>query len=97
MSEHNYYVYIITNFQNTVLYTGVTNNLNRRMFEHKNQINENSFTLKYKCNKLIYFESGQDVCGAIAREKEIKGWIRKKKIIMINKENPEWKDLSEGW
>ena len=74
-----YYVYILTNNNNTVLYTGVTNDLIRRVYEHKNHADPNSFTAKYKVEKLIYFEETTDVKAAIEREKQIKGWKRDKK------------------
>jgi len=90
-----YYVYIMTNKSRT-LYTGVTNNLQRRVFEHKNKL-INGFTKKYNITKLIYYEVTNEVTSAIAREKQIKGWLRKKKITLIESMNPEWKDLSEEW
>ncbi len=90
--ERNYYVYILTNKNNTVLYTGVTNDLKRRVYEHKENTVE-GFTKKYNVNKLVYFESGNDVTGAITREKQIKAGSRQKKIDLINKFNNEWKDL----
>jgi putative endonuclease len=90
-----YYVYIMTNRSKT-LYTGVTNDLMRRVYEHKNKMVE-GFTKKYKITKLVYFEETNDVQSAIAREKQIKGWLRSKKIALIESVNPEWKDLSEGW
>ena len=74
-----YYVYILTNNSNTVLYTGVTNDLIRRVYEHKNHADPNSFTAKYRVEKLIYFEETTDVKAAIEREKKIKGWKRDKK------------------
>ena len=89
-----YYVYLITNFKNTVLYTGVTNDLERRVFEHKNGTYE-GFTKKYNCNKLVYFEVYSDPENAIKREKEIKGWVREKKDNLINAVNPAWLNLSE--
>ena len=90
-----YYVYIMTNKSRT-LYTGVTNNLMRRVYEHKNKLVE-GFTKKYIIQFLIYYESTSDINSAIAREKEIKGWLRKKKIALIDSVNPKWKDLSEEW
>ncbi len=88
-------VYIMTNFKNTVLYTGVTNNLIRRVYEHKSGLDLKSFTFKYKVSKLLYYESFHSIEEAIAREKQIKGGSRKKKENLINSTNPEWKDLSE--
>jgi putative endonuclease len=90
-----YYVYIITNRSKT-LYTGVTNDLMRRVYEHKNKMVD-GFTKKYNITKLVYYEETDDVQAAIAREKQIKGWLRKKKMALIESVNPEWKDLSEGW
>jgi len=90
-----YYVYIMTNWSNKVLYIGVTNNLERRCYEHKHKIIK-GFTDKYNINKLVYFEMTNDIKEAITREKQLKGWLRKKKIELIEKINPEWKDLSEG-
>jgi len=92
----NYYVYIMTNKYNTVLYTGVTNNLERRVEEHKSQRTP-GFTAKYNVTRLVYFEEGPDVNIAIAREKQIKGWLRKKKIALVESLNPKWRDLSEDW
>ncbi|MGK9369500.1 GIY-YIG nuclease family protein [Melioribacter sp. Ez-97] len=91
----SYYVYIMTNKSKT-LYTGVTNNLIRRVYEHKNKL-ISGFTSKYNITKLIYYEEFNDVKKAIKREKQIKGWLRKKKIELIEKENPEWEDLSKEW
>jgi putative endonuclease len=89
-----YCVYIMTNVHNTVLYTGVTNNLARRVYEHKNGLGS-VFVKKYNVHKLVYFEQGNDVNAAIAREKQIKGGSRQKKLDLINKMNPAWKDLYE--
>lgn len=74
LMSNYYFVYILTNKRHTVLYTGVTNNLPRRIWEHKNKINKNSFTFKYNCDQLVFYEGGPEIFGAIAREKEIKGW-----------------------
>ena len=90
-----YYVYIMTNRKGT-LYTGVTNDLQRRVHEHKTK-KVKGFTEKYNIDRLIYYEETDDVTMAIEREKEIKGWTRKKKIALMKKTNPEFKDLSEGW
>ena len=89
-----YYVYILTNVKNTVLYTGVTNNLERRIIEHKTKSNPTSFTAKYNINKLVYYETTVDVEAAIAREKQIKSGSRARKIRLIEKDNPQWKDLA---
>jgi len=88
----NYCIYISTNKNNTVLYVGVTNNLTRRIWEHKSKLIE-GFTKKYNVNKLVYFESFDKPSDAIKREKQLKAGSRKKKIELINKLNPEWKDL----
>ena len=96
MSEKQNYVYIMTNAHNTVLYTGVTNELQRRVLEHKSG-KGSEFTKKYNLTKLIYFESGDDINVAIAREKQIKPGSRKKKIELIESINPEWKDLFEEY
>ncbi len=91
----NYYVYIMTNHSGT-LYTGVTNNLERRVYQHKQKVFE-GFTKKYNIDRLVYFEHTHDVRVAILREKEIKGWLRQKKIKLIETMNPEWNDLSKDW
>jgi len=91
----DYFVYIITNKSKT-LYTGVTNNLSRRLFEHKKKLIK-GFTSKYNIDKLVYFEICSNIESAIAREKQIKGWLRKKKIGLIESINPDWKDLSKEW
>jgi putative endonuclease len=93
MVSKQYYVYILTNKSGT-LYTGVTNNLVRRVFEHKNQMVD-GFTKRYNLKYLVYYEATDDVHSAIAREKQIKGWLRAKKLQLINSLNPAWKDLSE--
>ncbi len=90
---HLYYVYILTNPNNSVLYVGVTNNLVRRCFEHK-QHKIKGFTQKYNVDKLIYFEQFDFIDSAIAREKQIKRYSRVKKIILIESSNPEWNDLN---
>ncbi len=92
---YEYYVYIMSN-KSRMIYVGVTNDLERRVYEHKNKLVK-GFTSRYNLDKLVYFESTDDVTAAIAREKEIKGWVRRKKTALINSENPEWKDLSEEW
>lgn len=89
-----YYVYIITNRTNRVLYTGVTNNIERRMYEHKNK-KIPGFTEKYNLNKLVYYQSFSTINDAIAAEKKIKGWRRSRKIVLIREMNPDWDDLSE--
>ena len=93
MSDRQYCVYIISNAHNTVLYTGVTNNLQRRVMEHKAG-KGGAFTKQYNVHKLVYFECGDDVNAAIFREKQIKAGSRQKKLDLINRLNPDWKDLS---
>jgi len=95
MWNHNYYIYILTNHTNTVLYTGVTNDLSRRIYEHKNKLTK-GFTSKYNTNKLVYFEHFSNINNAIAREKQIKAGSRKKKIDLIEKENRQWLDLYDS-
>ena len=90
-----YYVYILSNQRGT-LYTGVTNDLEQRINQHKNKLIE-GFTKRYNITQLVYFESTDDVTAAIAREKQVKGLLRSKKIDLIKGMNPHWKDLSEGW
>ncbi len=93
--EHQYFVYIATNGPKT-LYTGVTNDLRRRMFEHRNSL-ISGFTSKYRIDRLVYFETTSDVRAAIAREKQVKGWRRERKIALIEGANPKWADLSKDW
>jgi len=92
MWNKNYYIYIATNKNNTVLYTGVTNNLKRRIYEHRYKLVE-GFTSKYNINKLVYFEHYTNINDAIRREKCIKKWRRQWKIDIIEKLNPQWRDL----
>jgi len=94
-AQNQYHVYIITNKSGT-LYTGITNDIKKRVYEHKNKLIP-GFTEKYNISRLIYFETFGDVYSAISREKTIKGWLRKKKIELIQKTNPDWKDLAEDW
>lgn len=89
------HVYIITNKNNTVLYTGATSNLVKRMYQHKSKIYK-GFAAKYNCDKLMHFETFDSIEEAIEREKQIKKYKRIKKINLIEKDNPEWKDLSDG-
>jgi putative endonuclease len=93
--QQQYWVYIATNGSKT-LYTGVTNDLIRRMNEHRNSIKP-GFTAKYRIDRLVYFETTSDVRAAIAREKQIKGWRRERKITLIEVANPKWADLSREW
>jgi len=90
-----YYVYIMASRSRTP-YTGVTDDLVQRVFEHKNKLLE-GFTKKYNVTSLVYYEVADDVQAAIQREKQVKGWLPKKKIALIEAMNPEWKDLSDGW
>jgi putative endonuclease len=89
-----YYIYFVTNKGLNVLYIGVTNDLVRRIYQHKNKVID-GFTKKYNVNLLVYYETYTDVNLAIQREKQIKGWSRKKKNALIRKKNPSWKDLYE--
>ena len=91
-----YFVYILSNWDDSVLYIGVTGNLPRRLYEHKNGLAD-GFTKKYNVHKLIYYEHTNDVYSAISREKQLKKWSRSKKEILIGKLNPQWRDLSADW
>ena len=93
--SHSYYVYILTNATRT-LYVGVTNDLLRRVYEHKRGLSD-GFTRRYSIHWLAYYEETSDIEAAIAREKELKGWRRSKKIDLVNTMNPRWRDLSHGW
>jgi putative endonuclease len=95
MREHHYYTYIVAS-RTHVLYIGITNNLERRVWEHKAGTYP-GFTSKYRCHRLVWFESYVSVPLAIAREKQLKNWSRSKKITLIEKQNPTWTDLSDGW
>jgi len=95
-TKHQYYIYIITNKKEGVLYIGVTNNLERRIFEHKNKLVK-GFSSKYNLDKLIYFEEYQFIEEAIKREKNMKKWKRAWKINLVIKENPNWEDLAKNW
>ena len=96
MNEKDYYVYIMANGTNVAIYTGVTNNLQRRVFEHRNRHDPEGYTAKNDIHKLVYYEHCGDVKEAIAREKQIKGWNRARKNKLIEKNNPEWKDLYDS-
>ncbi len=91
----DYYVYILTNKSRT-LYTGLTNDLPRRVYEHKHKL-VSGFTARYNLTRLAYYETTSNVDAAIAREKQIKGWLRPKKTVLVETENPEWEDLSAEW
>ena len=93
---HDYYVYIMTNRKNGVLYTGITNDIRRRVWEHKQKVIA-GFTSRYNITQLVYLEKTADVNAAIRREKQIKTWRRSKKVALIEEANPGWKDLSEDW
>ncbi|MEZ2336188.1 GIY-YIG nuclease family protein [Mucilaginibacter sp. RCC_168] len=101
MRQYNFFTYILTNYSKKVLYTGVTNDLNQRLYEHYFGIDQKeSFTSKYKCYYLVWFERHQYIDHAIEREKEIKGWTRDKKVKLIEEENPNWNFLNQeimGW
>jgi putative endonuclease len=90
---NEYYVYFITNWTSNVLYIGVTNNLERRLYEHKNNIYK-GFSSQYNLNKLVYFEATSDINAALAREKQLKKWRREKKDMLVEKNNPQWNDLA---
>ncbi len=90
-----YYIYILSNENKNVIYTGVTNDLIRRVYEHKNHLDRGSFTSRYNVENLVYFEVTTDVKSAIEREKQIKGWNRKRKNKLIESKNPNWEDLYE--
>ena len=91
-----YFVYILSNSTNVALYTGVTNNLERRLWEHRNHADPKSYTARYHISKLVYYEVTTCIEGAIAREKQIKSWSRKKKNELIESKNPNWEDLYPG-
>ena len=91
-----YFVYILTNWNNHVMYTGVTNNLERRLYEHEMKLAD-GFTKKYNIHKLVYYESTTDVRAAIAREKQIKSWTRERKNHLVESTNPAWENLKEKW
>ena len=92
----SYYVYILTNKLHTVLYIGVTNDLERRLYEHKHKLVK-GFTSKYNVTKLVYVEETGDSIAAISREKQLKGWTRAKKMALVESINPQWRDLTEDW
>jgi len=94
MQGRSYYVYLLTNWNNKVMYVGVTNDITRRLYEHKSKLVK-GFTEKYNLHKLVYFEETPDVQAAIAREKEIKKWRREKKDALVAHANPDWRDLGE--
>ena len=89
----NYYVYILTNDTGVAMYIGVTRDLVRRVYEHRNHLETDSFTAKYNIGKLVYYEATQDVYAALEREKQLKKWRRSKKNALVETMNPQWKDL----
>ena len=91
-----YYVYILSNWNDSVVYIGVTSNLPKRLYEHRNGLAD-GFTKKYNVHKLVYFEQTNDVYAAISREKQLKNWSRVKKNTLISHQNPTWRDLSLDW
>ena len=91
-----YYVYILSNANKSVIYTGVTNNLIRRVYEHKQHFDKGSFTARYNIENLVYYETSIDIESAIQREKQIKGWNRKRKNKLVESKNPGWEDLYES-
>ncbi len=95
--QHQYWVYMVTNKGDTVLYTGVTNDPQRRLFEHRTGADPNSFAWRYQCWKLVLLEAFPDIRDAIARESQLKNWQRSWKDALIAKENAEWKDLGRDW
>jgi len=95
MKEHQYFVYIVSSNSGT-LYIGMTNNIYRRALEHKRGEVE-GFAAKYNCNRLVYYEGFDDVTKAIDREKQLKRWVRRKKIALVESRNPRWVDLAEKW
>ena len=95
MTDRHYFIYVLAS-RSRVLYVGVTNDLERRVFEHKQKLVP-GFTAEYDVDRLIYFESTPDVFAAIRREKQIKGWRRNRKVALIESVNPDWEDLSLRW
>jgi len=95
MEYKTYHIYLVTNKNHTVIYTGVTSALRRRIWKHKNKMYPASFTARYNVGELVYYEAFFDIGEAIAREKQLKGGSRQKKIDLINNFNPEWRDLFE--
>ena len=91
-----YFVYILSNWDDSVIYVGVTSNLPRRLFEHKHGLAD-GFTKQYNVHKLVFWEHTNDVYSTISREKQLKKWTRAKKNALISRMNPEWRDLSTDW
>jgi len=97
MQTKLFYIYILANDRNGTIYIGVTSDLEKRIKQHKTKMYEQSFTAKYSIDKLVYYESTENSESAIAREKQLKNWTRQWKLDLIEKNNPQWKDLSENW
>ena len=97
MQTKIFYTYILANNRNGTIYIGITNNFEKRIKQHKTKTHEQSFTSKYEINKLVYYESTKNAESAITREKQLKNWKRQWKLDLIEKNNPQWKDLSEHW
>ena len=95
MASRTYYVYIMASTSGT-LYTGVTNDIKRRVYEHKHKLIR-GFTEKYNVTQLVFYEETHDIHTALARERQIKGWVQRKKVELVKSKNPKWQDLSEGW
>ncbi len=96
MGDRSYWIYILASARNGTLYISVTNSLERRMWQHKLEKPE-GFTARYHVDRLVYFEAFRSIENAIAREKQLKGGSRAKKLALINQSNPVWQDLSDGW
>jgi putative endonuclease len=96
VGHKQYWIYLVTNYERTVLYTGITNSLERRIAQHKSGAFQ-GFTKTYRCDRLVYFEEFSEVDQAIAREKQIKGWTRTRKNELIRHVNPQWNDLAADW
>ena len=92
----NYYIYILANVTNTTIYVGVTNDLVRRMYEHRHKMDPQSYTARYDIHRLVYYEYTNDVHSAIMREKKIKGWNRARKSKLVETRNPHWEDLYQS-
>jgi len=95
--KHSFWVYILTNKHNRVLYTGITNNIHTRLLSHRRKDNPVGFSTRYNCWKLVYMEEHRYIKNAISREKQIKAGNRARKVALIESINPDWRDLAEGW
>ncbi len=96
MNEKSYYVYILTNDWGNVMYVGMTSNIERRLYEHKQELAD-GFTKRYHVHKLVYYEQTNDAYAAVTRERQLKGWTRKRKNELVETVNPNWEDLSTSW